>query len=624
MIFYSFRNPLLLGVPLFVKLWLIAGVTNLCFAANPDLEKKSVPTPLFGRMIEETHQPAKHDPNIQINLLDQVDIGSIGLLDVTAGGLPTNLWDGASLHIVMEMLEQLPVASPSGAVHELMRLLLLSRAAAPRPAPKQKEITDPTYYTALRIKRLIDIGLLVEAYRLSQLLPDNLEQPALDRLRIQAGLLAGQIKQACQDASRSAELYGDSFFIQTRIYCKTREGDAEPALMGLSILRETEKIDPLFSGLIEQMLGAEPPIIENPSEISPLLMRLFLDAGRAYPVEIGKNASFGYRRLYIDNPINDQKSRLEAAEMLVATGVLAADKLRLLYYEASSAHVITTETENSTASPVNNQERQKPDNFDSSIGLMEKSASSRAALFKIIRDTAPTRRPEIAAKLKNLFDRAQNESSYRALLMASEPFALRLQPDANLAWFADNMARIHLLIGKRNRMAIPWLVYAANPTSGLSFSLEVEGKEIPAWILGRIAGVTKAENWSPMRLEQWVAQQKKINSPHSLQRLSLALTLLRAFGDPVQWDSRPLREILTERANGNNLSPQMIALRSGSAAVRKQIGLTILFSILALGEEEIGSVDIYVLDQVLRSLNYIGLEAVARRMALEVAIAPIF
>jgi len=557
----------------------------------------AAPTPLFGRMDEEAGRGGgRRDPVVEVDELDAVDIGSVGLLDESKGGLTADLWNGAQRGPVEAMLTRLPVTSTSATVQDLMRLLLLSISAAPEPAPGRK--ADPTRYVAMRIARLIDMGALEQAYDLARLLPGRLEDPNLDRLRIQAGLLAGRLDDACRDADRALRLYTDVFFARVQVFCETRRGETEKAFLGLSLLRETGDADPLFAGLIEKLLGGAQSDAPDPEALGPLMMRLYLDAGRAYPPAVASSGSFGYQRLFLDNQLNGQETRLLVAETLVAASVVPSDRLRVIYNDMSFS----------------------PDELSAATSGTGPASGprARAAVHKAATNAgAPAQK---AALIQRNLDLASSTENYQALILANAPIVRLLRPGESLAWFADEAARLLIYSGRRDP-AMPWLaLQTARPAAGVPTAADSEA-EMPAWLLARLAGVRDSlAGWSPERLRTWAERQKQIGTPASQRRLTLGMTLLRAFGEPVDWPSQPLRDTLTRQAGNDATSPQALALRSGSAAVQKQVGLAVLYAILALGDRGPAQTDVVVLDQIIRSLNYIGLDGVARRMAVEAAV----
>lgn len=557
----------------------------------------AAPTPLFGRMDEEAGRDSgRRDPVVEVDELDAVDIGSVGLLDESKGGLTADLWNGAQRGPVEAMLTRLPVASTSATVQELMRLLLLTISAAPEPATGRK--ADPTRYVAMRIARLIDMGALEQAYDLARLLPGRLEDPNLDRLRIQAGLLAGRLEDACRDADRALRLYTDVFFARVQVFCETRRGETEKAFLGLSLLRETGDADPLFAGLIEKLLGGAQSDAPDPEALGPLMMRLYLDAGRPYPPAVASSGSFGYQRLFLDNQLNGQETRLLVAETLVAAGVVPSDRLRVIYNDMSFS----------------------PEELSAATGGTGPASGprARAAVHKAATNAgAPAQK---AALVQRNLDLASSTENYQALMLANAPIVRLLRPGESLAWFADEAGRLLIYSGRRDP-AMPWLaLQTARPAAGVPTAADSES-EMPAWLLARLAGIRDSlAGWSPERLRTWAERQKRIGTPESQRRLTLGMTLLRAFGEPVDWPSQPLRDTLTRQAGNDATSPQALALRSGSAAVQKQVGLAVLYAILALGDRGPSQTDVVVLDQIIRSLNYIGLDGIARRMAVEAAV----
>lgn len=296
------------------------------------------------------------------NLITMRPIGTprpeaVGLFPAERAGLPRDLWVGSETEELSALMRGLP-GDTLPALRGLALALLLAEFDPPadissvetgpdegegeaRPAPWQIDETAAAAFVKARIDKLIEFGALDQAAALLDTLSPR--DPALRARQFDIALLLGEEHAACEGILQIDPPFPG---VGERIFCLARAGrwpDAE-RLWRQSV--EAEALNEAEAALLERFLDADdmiheegpPPVwlsdeFMQPQHLSALSWRL-LEAIGAPVASHGLPVAFAHADL---RGTIGWRAQLEAAERLVRSGALPANRLLGLYTERSAA-----------------------------------------------------------------------------------------------------------------------------------------------------------------------------------------------------------------------------------------------------------------------------------------------
>lgn len=142
---------------------------------------------------------------IVIGNLAAPDAEAAGLLDASSGGFGFDLWAGTSRGDVEALLARLPGHYALPAARDLALRLLLSTAAVPEGDGSRNLLAE-------RMRLLDAMGETANALALAEALPGGGERQQWRRLRVDALLLSGEVKEACAEVGDIARNGGERYF----------------------------------------------------------------------------------------------------------------------------------------------------------------------------------------------------------------------------------------------------------------------------------------------------------------------------------------------------------------------------------------------------------------------------
>ncbi|MCR9112413.1 MAG: hypothetical protein NXH84_04020 [Rhodobacteraceae bacterium] len=264
-------------------------------------------------------------PEVTVMPLDAPRRDSAGLLPTATTGLPANLWAASATDTLVSQMERI-APDPLPAIQALYYTLLLAEAEPPADAGP-----DARFLKA-RIDALRKLGavqparaLIEQAGTLSEALFDDWFDLAL---------LDGAETAACNALQDNLDLSGS---YANRVYCLARAGDWSTAALTFDGARAVGLLSETEAQLLAQYLDPE-TIEESPSlaptgDMTPLLFRLYEAAGMPLP---SGNLPREYAVADLRG-LSGWKAEIEAAERLVHTGALPANRLLGLYTDQRAA-----------------------------------------------------------------------------------------------------------------------------------------------------------------------------------------------------------------------------------------------------------------------------------------------
>lgn len=558
--------------------WLLGGVLILGVwggAAIPARAQSAVtPAPWY----TESVSPKPFDNNaIQVQDLKAPSPLSVGVLSPGQGGFPDSLWKGASSVVVRKLIPMLPGQTASWTIRDLERRLLLSSVTAP-------EGSDPASrpsLTELRAERLLALGELDGLLKLAEATPSHAAGSTLDRLTLDAALLAGNLPQACDQARHGVAVGNDGVLARITVLCNLAAGKTAEGNMGLDLLRERKEVDPPFVNAAEVLAGL-PPIPAAKlkwGEISPLHVVAYDAAHLPLPADVIAKASPQVARAVALGRYNAMDQRVAAGERAESAGTLSVEGLQKLYLEVTFS-------------------------AEDLAGAMVKAEGplGRALLYRAATDAAdPGIRLSLALKAVDL---ARNQGQEAAAIRLFSKIFINARSDPAMVSLAPQLARI-LFVLNRPDLAVFW--------SNLA------GKD-PAltrlWPILSVYGVSPGQALPQDGLTAWRGSMNGLPPEVMGRRLAVVLGALSGLGakipDAVWLDTLGLPE--------GGIKVGLYAMLQHSALEAHQ-GMTVLTGLAALGDVPLDKVDPVILSEVISAFTVVGLTDDARRLAVEAMLA---
>lgn len=512
-----------------------------------------------------------------------------GIIGPTSGGYGPDLWQGSARVTLVSLMRHLPDDAGSAALRGLERRALSTSAAMPQDdgGAAGQDLLQ------LRVTALLESGHAADAAALI----DAAGFAAADRLAPQAAradLLRYDLPSACgRAATRAGD--ADAFWRRLVVFCQAASGDGDQAQLGLSLLRDTGQVDPLFGWAMDRLLGLNPgkvPDLTNDQPDAVALAALRLAQG-SLPADRVAMLGPAEAALLANAEDGDADMRLAAAERAAVMGAIEPDVLDRAY----------------AAFPVPPDAKTQP----LSAAKALPPAEGRALLMQ----TAAAE-PVVyvrAELIGDLLHTAAGDALEPALSAAVMPLLDNLPPGQETAYLAPAALRA-MLISDRMESAMRWR--AALPPAGAD---EIGKQAARLWGALRLAfGRGAAEDRDrPAFLANVLADADGLG-PARLVRLIRLRTALNDTLPAQDWvqalDFEKSPALPSEEA-----SPRAIAasglMRDAAAAGRR--GEAALAAILAADGRPAGYIPTEEAAGIVRALMQAGFKTEARQFALEAA-----
>ncbi len=226
--------------------------------------------------------PPPPAPDIAVQQPDRIAISEpppalerFGLYEAEQTGFPVRVWEYLTQAEAADLLKALHAPLPHDARGDAIRRLLLSNANPPREAEAG--------WLATRLRRMVALGLVVDAATLLEALPHSLREPSLHRLALFIRLLTNQTGPACavfETMQQREQPPKGAPYERLRVYCAVRTG--QPAQAELAITLRRERGDPFadwFVRLIESQQYDNVRLEAMPQEPGDLDLAMLFAAG---------------------------------------------------------------------------------------------------------------------------------------------------------------------------------------------------------------------------------------------------------------------------------------------------------------------------------------------------------
>jgi hypothetical protein len=524
---------------------------------------------------------------LEVGSLGEVTPDYGGTLQEGAGGFPVDMWKGTDRALVERLLPKLSPAASSPAMRDLTRRLLLTNAEA--PAGKSGGVS----LFGARADRLMAMGLPSDAAALLALQPARSTDPLSARQRIDSSLLAGDVDGACKAVDETRKVAsGDTAWQKAQIFCQLRASQNDQAALGLDLLREQGENDPAFFTLTDILSGNKTAKLDSLPAPTALDLAMLHAANMPIPRDAAQVQVPAVLAVIARDPSIDTSLRLAAAEQAAASGGLPIDQLQMAY-----ASVPYSPGDLGNAVEVSSH---------------DPGPGSRAMLFQAAGVTVE--RQARAHVLDAALDRARRQGGYLLAVQANLQFLLTINPVDDLSWFASDAGRALYAAGHYEQ-ANAWLASAQKRASSDPKAAEAVSSLA---VYARIAGVGPALAWDGATVAKW-RQAQAANNPAGDPAARL-FAIFEGLGEPIggSWSMIGQGSAATP---GAGTPDPALWFNLGDAAGNGRIGETVLLSLYALGSDGPGGANPIMLSRAIASLRQIGLDAEARAIAIEAAIA---
>jgi len=495
-----------------------------------------------------------------------------GVLDPRQGGFPPTLWNGTSGPTVRALLPHLPVAVDSPTLRALARRLLLTAA----PPPKGVTEPDKPSLVELRVDRLLALGAVDGAIDLAAAAPVSVRGAGLVQARTEALLMTGRLDGICADPGLATAAGQNPEMAKVQILCQLSAGNTAAGNFGLDLQRDRKPADTVFIAAAEVVGGL--PLAKGGlgplRDPSPVQLAALAAAKLPLPAEAVEGAGPAQLRAIATAAGTPPDQRLAAAERAEAIGVLDTDSLRKLIAAVEF----------------------KPDELaraDSQAGPRGLALLSRAA--EAAADPAIA-----AALLARALDQSAARGRYATAARLLSPLIAKMPVQPTLQSFAPFAARALLVTGHPD-VAASWLDLASKDADGAKAAARL-------WPLARLWSVADP---SPAAAALW----RQTVEP---RRALVALSALSGLGIHLaDADFVALLEVPRAAAGPAPALSQLL-----DAAVRdNSLGGTVLATLAGFEAGGLDKADPVALARALAALKAVGLEAEARRLAVEILLA---
>lgn len=486
-----------------------------------------------------------------------------------ASGLPLDLWRGLDLKSLEELLAALNLPPRSPGLHQLWRRMLLSSAPPPAGAP------DPEHFVAVRLEALYRSGLLAEMEAV--LNRTGARGPVLDILRARRDIGLGRRREGCTAISTlSAPSSGLPVRLKGEMqllagYCAAVAGDAQAAGLAADLAREEGLEAELPLAVLAGVASDTKPKLALPQRVLLLDYRFLELLGPVNAQQVFDKAEPALLAMLAGNGEADASLQIAAAEAALRLNAIAPDAMAQVYRGRSLP---------------------KAGHIDPAVS----DPLLRRALFFQAVEAART--PAQRARFLHALLGDARRSGF-ALQMAAviAPLASGLSQSPDVAWFAETGLELALVAGDFDQ-ARRW-AHSANLQhwQGLIDLLD------PARRGGRIPSLAPIED---------LAANGRL-SPDALHRLATVLDALDIDVPIALWDAASR----TPQPASGYLPETGVLADLAQSTQRRDGARAILLVMRSLGPGGAEAANVLALGDAIRALKRIGLEADARRLALE-------
>lgn len=533
----------------------------------------------------------QRDDSIQVDVLDALNVDSVGTLGELDGGLGPELWTETEMPAALRLIEEMPLPVSSVALRDLIHRMLLSSAEPPSGGG---EDYVPGDLVAARLRTMSAMGDYDGVWRLLAVTPGHDQDLRFTQVAAETELLRGEYAKACGKATTGTRESSAAFWQRLLVMCQALAGSGAEADLGLTLLQELGQSDAMYERLVRAIIDQSEPTLDRLPAADSMLIAMFriskanlseelVDAGFA-------NASPDVLALLADSENLPVSTRDAMMDVLARSGTLSGRLMRRLFERSSF----------------------EPSQIANPISAAEKIAGFSA--LSLLYQASRTQEIDAArAEATSLaFERARREGLFVATARAFLPVVRSIPARTDLAWFAEDAARVLIMAGD-TAVATGWVSILRSASLLDADAAESLRRLTP---LIHLAGLGQAPLLADEFRSWW---ELFANQPSSRENAALLLTLLDAR---APGSSAELWEAIGGRAGirGGIGADLGIWHRLSAAADAGALGRTVLLTVQLLGAGGLLDADPLVIKHAVRALQRAGLTEDADALLLEAAV----
>ena len=495
-------------------------------------------------------------------------------------GLPYELWQGMTLETIEKAIATLEIPPRSPALHALFRRLITSDVPPPRGGAR-----DPRF-TAVRVEALDRSGLIDEASALLAKDGGAEGDPVLALLTARTAIARGDRDGGCRNveamnagaASLPPSLKGQSILV--RAYCAAVGGKRELAQLQVALARDEGVEESAGLDAIDAIASGGKPVIGKGQKVGPLDWRILELGGAVDARALVETAGPGVLAIISRDTATEPATRLAAAERAAQLNAISPADLAQGYRTFAGG-------EAGAEGPA-------------------QAAVQHAALFQSAEDEkTPLKKARL---IRSFLDEARRAGIYWPALQMIAPAAATLPRVPEIGWFAETAIETAVATGDFTG-ARSWAEFGGtldgpgNSGNGFVHWLALADLADPALSEGRSRHLAALEN---------MAARGRF-TPEQLHRLATVLDALQIQVPIPLWDLASR----TPQPNTGFLPETGVLSALAEAAKKKEFGHTVLLAMQSLGPNGAEGAHIISLGDSIRALRSAGLDADARKLALE-------
>lgn len=570
------------------------------FKVSPSPESQLEPTP----GPRATPAPGGSEPvdpavvgksGISVDSLGALTGETVGVLDVSSGGFGTDLWRDTPRKVISTFIRLMPDAPSSRTILDLRRRLLLSRAAVPVALPSASESETTDSLLLQRIRALFRSGDLDGASSLLAVVPPTHREEALSKLAADIAFLRNDTRRACESVAAWVDRSSDRYWQKALVFCEALNGAWEKVDFGMRLLIELDENDEVFFTLM-RAIGGE----------SGATDRMRVRDLRPLDVAMARAARVG-----LPDPGADIPPGWLLRAFMTDAGIAPANRFAMVE-QAETAGIAGT----SELIAVYESMQVSPELLESaaSVAAADPSPTGRALLFRAT--MAQNSNLGRAQATKQAAEVARERRGSGQMSRVYAPIVRELAISSQLGWFAADGALLLLAVNDFEA-ARPWLGLAEREAS---FSPELGAAWRRLWPLARLAGGDAVAEWRADHLQAWWDWMRESDPATATAKATVLFGLLEALDDPVP--ATAWRGLVGQSSPTDAPAPSYAIARALSEAISNaRVGEAVSLITIAFGTMPLGSLPTSVQVDAVRGLFSLGLEAEARRLALEIAMA---
>jgi hypothetical protein len=546
---------------------------------RPRPSDANAPAPLPPPTRERATDPAAQQPapwaSPRGSSVERTELQPIMAPDTS--GLPLELWRSLDLKALEELLAGLDLPPRSPTLHRLWRRMLLSSAAPPAGAPGDE------HFVALRLEALYRSGLIADMETVLKEI--GRPGPIVETLRARRDIGLGQREDGCQAIKALAapssglpgRLKGETQLLAG--YCAAAAGDAHATGLAVELAREEGVEAEVPLAVLAAFAAGTKPRLGLPKRVLLLDYRFLELLGPLDAAHFLGNAEPALLAVLATDGRAEPGVQVAAAEAALQANAMSPDAVADVYRRQSVKGAGTADPATQAGDPA-----------------------SRRALFFQAAELAPTPAQRVRF-LRAILDDARRAGSYPQIVRVVAPLFDSLPPSPEPRWLGEIGVEVGLLSGRFD-VARRWAEVA-----GLRHWLALIDVADPERRSGRLATLAPIEN---------LALRGRLG-PEALHKLATVLDALDIDVPVPLWDAANR----TPQPPGGYLPETGMLASLAEASKRNDAGRTILLAMRALGPGGPEGANVLALGDAVRALKRIGLEADARRLALE-ALLPVW